>query len=118
MNKKKGKFVQRNGENREDFEFRRTRFPRSGEVLGIVLQRLGASRLRVRCFDNHERICRIPGSKKRYLWIRENNIVLVQPWEDQSDKKGDVIFKYNRTQENFLRNKGYLDNLADFTNDL
>ena len=102
----------------ENYEFHRTRFPKGNEVLGIVLQRLGASRLRVRCFDGHERVCRIPGSKKRYLWIRENDIVLVQPWETQSDQKGDVIYKYKKNQENFLRRKGYLDKLNEFTDDL
>ena len=78
-------------------EIRRTRLPKEGEVLGIVDQRLGAGRLRVRCLDGKERVCRIPGRLKRFLWVRENDIVLIQQWEYESDTKGDVIFKYKKT---------------------
>ncbi len=94
-------------------EIRRTRLPKEGEVLGIVDQRLGAGRLRVRCLDGKERVCRIPGRLKRFLWVRENDIVLIQPWEYESDSKGDVIFKYRKTQVEWLKKKGYLKDLTD-----
>ena len=84
--------------------------PREKEVLGILEQRLGASRNRVRCFDGRSRICRIPGKLKRRLWVRENDIVLVEPWEFGGDDKGDIIFKYKPIQINVLKKKGFLDN--------
>ncbi len=86
----------------------RVRFPRNKEVLGILEQRLGGSRARVRCLDGKTRICRIPGRLKRYLWIREGDIVLIEPWQDSNDK-GDIIFKYNKNQINILKKKGLLD---------
>ena len=97
----------------EDTEVLRVRMPREGQTLGIVERRLGAARMRILCLDKHTRICRIPGSKRRYLWVREGNIVLVQPWELESDKKGDVIYKYSRAQVEWLRKKGYLDKLEE-----
>jgi translation initiation factor 1A len=94
-------------------ELRRTRMPRDGQVLGLCEQRLGGSRMRVRCLDGKTRICRIPGSLKRHLWVRENDILLVEPWELGGDAKGDVVFKYKPLQVSFLRNKGLLKALDD-----
>lgn len=95
----------------------RTRFPRNKEVLGILEQRLGGSRARVKCLDGKTRICRIPGRLKRSLWIRENDIVLIEPWEHSSNEKGDIIFKYNKNQIHILKKKGFLD-LKDNSEDL
>jgi len=92
-------------------EVARIKLPRGREVFGLIEQRLGASRLRVRCFDNKTRICRIPGRLKRRLWVRENDIVVVEPWEYCGEEKGDIVFKYTPTQTQFLKNKGYLREL-------
>lgn len=94
-------------------EIKRIRLPRGKESLGIVDQRLGAGRLRVRCLDGNVRVCRIPGRMKRYLWVRENDIVLVEPWEYSSDEKGDVIYKYRKSQVDWLRRNGHLDDLTE-----
>ena len=48
----------------QEQEFR-VRLPKGNEVFGIVEQRLGASRMRVKCLDGKTRICRIPGRLKR-----------------------------------------------------
>lgn len=91
----------------------RARIPRENEVLGKLDQRLGGSRCKVRCLDGKERICRIPGRLKKSLWVRENDIVLVEPWELGGDTKGDIIFKYKPNQVSWLRNQGYLTELQD-----
>ena len=89
-------------------EIRRVKMPRGREVLGILEQRLGGSRCRVRCLDGKVRLCRIPGRLKRRLWIREGDIVLVSPWEFGGDEKGDILFKYTRAQVDWLKRKGFL----------
>ena len=94
-------------------EIKRIRLPKGKETLGIVDQRLGAGRLRVRCLDGNVRVCRIPGRMKRYLWVRENDIVLVEPWEYSHEEKGDVIYKYRHSQVDWLRRKGHLDDLTE-----
>jgi len=95
-------------------QIRRIKLPRGKQCFGIVEKRLGASRMEIRCMDGRTRICRIPGRMKRYLWVREGDIVIVEPWEHTGDEKGDVVFKYNKTQANYLQRKGYLRMLEDF----
>ncbi|HIH38083.1 translation initiation factor eIF-1A [Candidatus Woesearchaeota archaeon] len=94
-------------------ELARLRLPRGNETIGILEQRLGSSRVRVRCMDGKTRVCRIPGRLKRRLWVRENDVVIVEPWEFGGDEKGDVLFKYRPLQVRALRDKGYLKNLED-----
>lgn len=92
----------------------RVRIPKGKEVLGIVQQRLGGSRMRVLCLDGKERICRIPGRLRRALWVRERDVVIIEPWELGGDEKGDVIHKYRSKAEiEFLKRKGYLKNLEE-----
>ena len=95
-------------------EIRRVKIPKGNQVLGVLDQRLGASRMRVKCLDKKTRICRIPGKLKRRLWVREGDIVLVQPWEFGGNEKGDIIFKYKHTQVAWLKRKGYLKKLEEF----
>ena len=94
-------------------EIVRVKLPRNQQTLGIVEKRLGCARMTIKCLDNKERICRIPGAKRRSLWVREGNIVLVEPWELQGDQKGDVIYKYSKSQIQWLRRKGYLQSLEE-----
>ena len=95
-------------------EISRIKLPRGREVFGVLEQRLGASRMRVRCLDGKTRICRIPGRLKRRLWVREGDILVVEPWEFGGEEKGDVVYKYTPTQIYFLKNKGYLKKLEEF----
>ncbi|MBN1156682.1 translation initiation factor eIF-1A [Candidatus Woesearchaeota archaeon] len=96
-----------------ELDIRRTKLPRGNQTLGILEQRLGGSRTRVRCLDGKTRVCRIPGRLKRKLWVREGDILLIEPWELSGDDKGDVIFKYKPTQVDFLKKKGFLDKLQE-----
>lgn len=89
----------------------RVKLPRQGEVIGIVVQRLGGNRMDVKCSDGKNRNCRVPGRFKRSMWLRVNDIVLVEPWPDNNDK-ADVIFHYkSQGMLNQLRKRGLLDNL-------
>jgi translation initiation factor 1A len=98
---------------RAESEISRIKIPRGREVYGIVEQRLGGSRMRVKCLDGKERICRIPGRLKRTLWVREGNVVVVEPWELGGDTKGDIVYKYTNAQVGYLKNKGMLNLLED-----
>ncbi len=97
-------------------ELRRTPLPKTaeGEVFGIVEQRVGGSRMMVRCMDGKTRNCRIPGRLKKKLWVREGDLVIVRPWEFSGDSKGDVILKYRANQVMYLKQKGYLRKLNEF----
>ena len=93
---------------------RRVRRPKDDEVLGIVLRKEGGGKYRVYCTDGKERICRIPGSKKRGIWVKRDSVVLVQPWKIQGDEKGDIVNSYSQAETQLLEDKGYLDEISEF----
>ena len=84
----------------------RVKLPRGKEVLGILESRLGASRMLIKCLDGKSRVCRIPGRLKRHLWLREGDVVIVEPWVFQREEKGDVVFKYSLAAVEWLRKRG------------
>ena len=82
--------------------------PVANDVLCVATKLLGFDRVMVKCQDGHERMCRIRGKIKRRVWIREGDIILVSPWDFQSDKRGDVLWRYTHAHADTLRKKGYL----------
>jgi len=82
--------------------------PNEYDVLGIVDENYGFTRMRVICQDEHKRMCRIRGKMKKRVWVREGDVVLVSPWDFEYETKGDIIFRYTRNQADWLRDKGYL----------
>lgn len=91
----------------EEEKVGRVKLPRGEEVLGIIEQRLGGNKMMVKCLDGKSRNCRVPGRLKRKLWLRPNDVVLIEPWELDKNK-GDVIFKYRDNQIEWLKKNGYL----------
>ncbi len=91
----------------------RVRLPKGREVLGIVETRLGFGHSRVKCTDGKTRICRVPGALKRQLWVRPDSIVIIEPWEYEGDKKGDILYKYTDNQANWLKQNGHLKALFE-----
>ncbi|MCW4031057.1 MAG: translation initiation factor eIF-1A [Candidatus Bathyarchaeota archaeon] len=82
--------------------------PASTDVLGIAAKILGAKRILVKCKDGKERECRVRGKLKRRVWIREGDIVLVSPWDFQSDTRADIFWRYRKNQTEYLTSQGYL----------
>lgn len=90
----------------------KVRYPKSNEFIGIVEKRLGGSRMNVRSVDGKEIMARVPGRVKKILWIREGDIVLLEPWEfDKS--KADLIYKYKPNETKALEKKGLLVNFSN-----
>ena len=100
-------YKQRRKEQGPEPTIQRARLPKGKEVIGIIEQRLGGNKMKVNCLDGKTRNCRVPGRLKRALWLRPDDIVLVEPWE-LDDTRGDVIFKYRPNQIAWLRKQGYL----------
>ncbi|MDO8509042.1 MAG: translation initiation factor IF-1A [Nanoarchaeota archaeon] len=90
----------------------RIRFPRKGEVVGKVLQRLGGNRMEIKSTDGKTRNCRVPGRFKRKFWLRPGDYVIITPWPDD-DAKGDIVFQYPKNSEHQLRKHNLLTNLKD-----
>jgi len=101
-------FKKQEQERKENGEKVRVRLPRGEEIIGIIEERHGGNKMKVNCLDGKDRVCRVPGRLKRELWLRPNDIVIIEPWE--LDKtKGDVLYKYRPNQVSWLKKNGYLE---------
>jgi len=86
----------------------RVKLPRGREVIGIITQRVGAGRMLVSCMDGKTRNCRVPGRLRRELWLREGDVVIVEPWEFDQAEKADVLYKYSKAAIEKLKRDGML----------
>ncbi len=93
----------------EEPKITRVKLPRGREVIGVVEERHGGNKMKINCLDGKTRNCRVPGRLRRRLWLRPNDVVIVEPWELGGDTRGDIIFKYTHTQIAWLKKKGYLE---------
>ena len=84
------------------------RIPETFEVLGIAEKLLGFDRIMVRCLDGFTRLCRIRDKMKRRVWIRVNDVVIVSPWDFQTNERGDITYRYKPNQVDWLRSHGHL----------
>jgi translation initiation factor 1A len=84
------------------------RMPEDDEVFAEVTDMLGANRVKVRCADGNERTARIPGRMQKRIWIREGDVVLVEPW-DWQDEKADVAWRYEKAEADQLREEGHIE---------
>ena len=91
-------YYKKQNKNQEEEKVTRVKLPRGEEVLGIIEQRLGGNKMMVACLDGKDRNCRVPGRLRRRLWLRPGDVVIIEPWELDKDKRGDIIFKYRPNQ--------------------
>ncbi len=82
------------------------------EMFAIADQILGGRRVRAVCADGESRLARIPGKMRRRQWVREGDLIIVQPWDFQ-DAKADVRMRYTKTQSIYLSRKGVLPEIVD-----
>ena len=85
---------------------------RVNEMFAIADQILGGRRIRAICADGEERITRIPGKMRRRQWVREGDLIIIQPWDFQPSK-ADVKMRYTKTQALYLSRKGVLPEIVD-----
>lgn len=85
---------------------------RVNEMFAIAEQILGGRRIRAICADGEERITRIPGKMRRRQWVREGDLIIIQPWDFQPSK-ADVKMRYSKTQALYLSRKGVLPEIVD-----
>tara|TARA_B100000686_G_scaffold351359_1_gene449961 strand:- start:2873 stop:3370 length:498 start_codon:yes stop_codon:yes gene_type:complete len=82
------------------------------EMFAIADQILGGRRVRSVCEDGETRLSRIPGKMRRRQWVREGDLIVIQPWEFQ-DEKANVCMRYTKTQSLYLSRKGVLPEIVD-----
>jgi translation initiation factor 1A len=89
-------------------ELKDTRLPEEGEIFGRVLKLLGGENLLVKCTDGITRRGRIRGKLKRRVWIRENDIVIIAPWEFGKTERGDILWRYTLSQNDWLKKNNHI----------
>lgn len=107
MNRKRRNFNKKNKKSGQTQTFR-VKVPKEGEVICVVIALMGGNRLLVDCKDGKERMCRIPGRLRKRIWVREGDVAIVKPWDIEGDKKGDLVWRYNKLDVSWLKRKGYL----------
>jgi translation initiation factor 1A len=81
-------------------------------MFAIADEILGGRRIRAVCEDGLSRISRIPGKMRRRQWVREGDLIVIQPWDFQ-DEKANVCMRYTKTQSLYLSRKGALPEIVD-----
>lgn len=89
-------------------ELKEMKIPEEGEMLGKVIKLLGSDHVLVRCIDDKTRMGRIRGKLKRKIWIRDNDIVVIAPWDFRADDRGDITWRYTLSQVDWLKEHGHL----------
>ncbi len=89
-------------------ELKEIRLPEEGELLGRVMKLLGSDQVLVKCTDDITRRGRIRGKLKRRIWIRDNDIVIIAPWDFKPTERGDIIWRFTLGQVGWLRDNGHL----------
>ena len=89
-------------------ELKKIRLPEEGELFGRVLKMLGGENLVVKCLDGITRRGRIRGKLKRRIWIRDNDIVIIAPWDFKSDERGDILWRFTLPQVDWLKQNDHI----------
>ena len=84
------------------------RLPEEGELLGRVLKLLGSDQVMVKCTDDITRRGRIRGKLKRRIWIRDNDIVIIAPWDFKQTERGDIVWRFTLSELDCLKDNGHI----------
>ena len=87
---------------------KKARLPEEGEQLGRVIKLLGSDQVLVKCIDGITRRGRIRGKLKRRIWIRDNDIVIIAPWDFKDTERGDIVWRFTLPQVDGLKDDGHL----------
>ena len=84
------------------------RLPEEGELFGRVLKMLGGENVLIKCDDNVTRRGRIRGKLKRRVWIRDNDIVIIAPWDFKEGVQGDIVWRFTLPQVQWLKENNHI----------
>lgn len=84
------------------------RIPEEGEMFGRVLKMLGGENVMIKCTDGLTRRGRIRGKLKRRVWIRDNDIVIIAPWDFKEKERGDIVWRFTLPQVDWLKQNGHI----------
>lgn len=93
---------------KNESDLKEMRLPEEGELFGRVLKMLGGENVMVKCTDGVTRRGRIRGKLKRRVWIRDNDIVIIAPWDFKENEQGDIVWRFTLPQVEWLKNNNHI----------
>lgn len=101
----------------------RVKFPntRLGEMFGRIVGVLGNDRMEVFCEDGKHRMGRIRGKIKKRVWIRVADLVIVNPWDWETEIPGkmgkcEISWRYMKHEISWLERRGKIPEILDINN--
>jgi translation initiation factor 1A len=92
----------------------KTNDPSAGiQEYGIVIKKLGGSRMEVKCLDAKTRICKIRGSMQMKAWVDIGDVVLIG-LRDFQDNIGDIVLKYSPDEVREIKKQGHLIDFGNY----
>jgi translation initiation factor 1A len=94
---------------------------RIGEMFARVVEIFGQDRMGVFCEDGKHRIGRIRGKIKKRVWIRKGDLVVINPWEFETQVDGklekcEISWRYLRHEVSYLERKRRIPEVLDLDN--
>ena len=93
---------------KNESDLKEMRLPEEGELFGRVLKMLGGENVMVKCTDGVTRRGRIRGKLKRRVWIRDNDIVIIAPWDFKENERGDIVWRFTLPQVEWLQDNNHI----------
>ena len=90
--------------------------PEENELIGQVSKVNGHGRFDIRCIDGTEKSGILRGTMRKRVWINRLDLVLVEPWDFQTEKCS-ILHKYQDNEMNKLLKGGHLPKEFKIEND-
>ncbi|MFX1589491.1 MAG: translation initiation factor eIF-1A [Promethearchaeota archaeon] len=101
----------------------RVKFPNKkvGEMFARVVDIYGNDRMGVFCEDGKQRVGRIRGKIKKRVWIRKGDLVIINPWEFETETpdqlgKCEITWRYTQAEISWLERKNRVPKILDINN--
>jgi translation initiation factor 1A len=107
----------------EQPEITRVKMPyrKNGEMFARVTDIYGQERMGVYCEDGKHRMGRIRGKIKKRVWIRKGDLVIVNPWDFETEIKGqkgkcEISWRYLKHEISWLDRRDIIPENLDLNN--
>ena len=96
-------------------------YKKNGEMFGRIVDIYGQERMEVFCEDGKHRVGRIRGKIKKRVWIRQGDLVIINPWEFETTIKGkkercEISWRYLKHEISWLTRNNRLPEILDINN--
>ena len=96
-------------------------YRKNGEMFGRVVDVYGQERMQVFCEDGKHRIGRIRGKIKKRVWIRVGDLVVINPWDFETEVQGklekcEISWRYLKHEISWLTRRNRLPEILDINN--